>query len=71
MRSPFTCVAIARNRVHTRSGLWVMFTFSVAIYSVSADTIVLKSGETLERSNHESVGSKRDDLYRNVYRQDR
>ena len=48
MRSPFTSVAIARNRVHTRSGLWVIFTFSVAIYSVSADTIVLKSGETLK-----------------------
>ena len=48
MRSPFTSVAIARNRVHTRSGLWVIFTFSVAICSVSADTIVLKSGETLK-----------------------
>lgn len=43
-----TFAAIARNRVHTRSGLWVSSILSVAIYSVSADTIVLKSGETLK-----------------------
>jgi hypothetical protein len=33
---------------HTRSGLWVIFTVSVAIYSASADTILLKSGETVK-----------------------
>ena len=48
MRSLFTFVAMARNRAHTRSGLWVIFTLSVAIYSVSAETILLKSGETLK-----------------------
>jgi hypothetical protein len=48
MKLFFTLVAIARNRVHTGLGLWVIFILSVAIYSVSADTIVLKSGETLK-----------------------
>jgi hypothetical protein len=48
MKLFFTFVAIARNRVPTRLRLWVILTLSVAIYSVSADTIVLKSGETLK-----------------------
>jgi hypothetical protein len=48
MRSLFTFVAMAGNRAHTRSGLWVIFTLSVAIYSLSAETILLKSGETLK-----------------------
>src|SRR5438046_6017488 len=39
---------MARTRAHTRSGLWVIFSLSVAIYSASADTILLKSGETLK-----------------------
>lgn len=39
---------MARNRAHTRSGLWVIFTLSVGIYSSSADTILLKSGGTLK-----------------------
>jgi len=39
---------MARNRPHTRLGLWVIFTLSVAIYSVSADTILLKSGDTVK-----------------------
>src|SRR5215468_3023060 len=47
MKLFLTFVAIARNRVGRTSGLWVILTFSAAIYSVSADTILLKSGETL------------------------
>src|SRR4029453_15075849 len=39
---------MARTRAHTRSGLWVIFSLSVAIYSASADTILLKSGETVK-----------------------
>jgi tetratricopeptide (TPR) repeat protein len=39
---------MARARALTRSGLWVIFTVSIAIYSVSADTILLNSGETLK-----------------------
>jgi tetratricopeptide (TPR) repeat protein len=37
-----------RTRAHTRSGLWVIFSLSVAICSASADTILLKSGETVK-----------------------
>ena len=48
MKLFFTLIAIARNRVHAGSGLWAICMLSVAIYSVSADTIVLKSGETLK-----------------------
>jgi hypothetical protein len=47
MKLFLTFVAIARNRVGRTSGLWVILTFSASIYSVSADTILLKSGETL------------------------
>src|SRR5436309_16084906 len=36
------------RRRHTRSGLWVIFSLSVAIYSASADTILLKSRETVK-----------------------
>jgi uncharacterized protein YgiM (DUF1202 family) len=39
---------MARTRAHTRSGLWVIFSLSVAICSASADTILLKSGETVK-----------------------
>ena len=39
---------MVRTRAHTRSGLWVIFSLSVAIYSASADTILLKSGETVK-----------------------
>jgi len=39
---------MARTRAHTRSGLWVIFSLSVAIYSASADTILLKSRETVK-----------------------
>ena len=38
----------ARTLAHTRSGLWVIFSLSVAICSASADTILLKSGETVK-----------------------
>src|SRR5438094_10077999 len=39
---------MVRTRAHTRSGLWVSFSLSVAIYSASADTILLKSGEKVK-----------------------
>jgi uncharacterized protein YgiM (DUF1202 family) len=39
---------MARTRAHTRSELWVILSLSVAICSASADTILLKSGETVK-----------------------
>jgi uncharacterized protein YgiM (DUF1202 family) len=39
---------LVRNQTHSRSGLWVIVTLSAGIYSLSADTILLKSGDTLK-----------------------
>jgi Tetratricopeptide repeat/Bacterial SH3 domain len=39
---------MARTQAHTRTALWVIFTLSIGICAVPADTISLKSGETLK-----------------------